>query len=376
MNVKFLKWQFKAWLTPFVILATILVVTSVLRTNLDSLYLTAGSSTSAQTVAQNVANTHFSYIFTIAYIGSIVFAFLSADYKYKPDRYDAYAQLPVRKNEVKLTRTFLGLGLILGMFTAASWASTGAIAVRLAYLARRGTEGTLLEFNYLYFLLAYFVGFFGLAFLHFINSALANMGHSVWSALMCLLFGNIVLGSSLPLILQFFIPRDAMGFISPGSATIYQLFGLLAVRAAKLTVSLKDAQVFAYYFNGITTCLVGGLSLVYLFMRKDMSGEFAGSKRYDTFGKELLPHLTALGVAAALGTLGRQISTPSYAIMPPELGTFLIVVFMASYLIGLLAYFGTLRIRGRHWIIFACVSILAVVFFFTGLALGYPVAAR
>ena len=375
MNSKFVKWQLKAWLVPLIILGVYGLLAIVLP-RLSENYIVTGdvpeylARNSISSAIGGFANMALS---TGVFL-SLILTIISSDYKWKRTRYDAYAQLPLCKNGIKRHRMILSLALVGAMFTLHYWLGTGTFALRWLSLkqAASSSGGIVGEFDFMPILLSYLLGLVGLSAVHLTNFAIASMSHSLWSALMMLLLGNLVITLGPTLVLGYFFPffgRSSIDMFAYGSVTgvdvVYRLSDIFSKKAAFIEPKLSNEVLISLVVGGVVTLGLGVGSFFYVFFRKEMSGEYCGGKSFDTFGKTLFPHAFALVVAFAIGQIGaaagKVILASGVAVAIIEM-----VFILLGYFVLLFVYFLTLKIGKWQWIIAGGIVVLAVVLFLIG----------
>ena len=376
MNKKFVKWQLKAWLIPLIIIGVYGLLAIVLP-RLTENYVVYNPDFPEYVINKSISSAVSGFSNTAISTGvflSLVLSIISADYKWKGNRYDAYAQLPLGKNGIKRHRMILSLALVAAMFTVHYWLGAGTFALRWASLNQVAAEtgGRIGGVDFLPILWSYLLVLPGMAMVHLINFAIGSMSHSLWSALTMMLLGNLVIALGPVFVLRFLLPYCG---ITSGNAYsygailsldfVYRVSQIFADKAAYFERVVQLPVLIALVVGGIGTLALGIGSFFYVFFRKEMSGEYCGGKDFDSFGKTLFPHAVAFAVAFALGNLGLNVHITA---LTNNLGlAILTLVFvLLGYFILLLVYFLTLRLDKKQWIIAGSIVALAIILFVIG----------
>lgn len=375
MNSKFVKWQLKAWLVPLLILGVYGLLAIVLPRLSENYIVSPDVPEYVMRKSIEGAVSGFSQMaLSTAVILSLILSVISSDYKWKRTRYDAYAQLPLCQNGVKRHRMILSLAIVAAMFTLHYWLGAGTFALRWLSLkqAAASSGGLIGGVDFMPILLSYLLGLVGLSAVHLTNFAISSMSHSLWSALMMLLLGNLVITLGPTLVLGYFFPffgRSSYDMFAYGSVTgmdlVYRLNSVFSSKAALFDTTLSQEILIALIVGGVVTLGLGVGSFFYVFFRKEMSGEYCGGKSFDTFGKTLFPHAFALVVAFGIGQIGaaagKVILASGMAVAIIEM-----VFILLGYIVLLFVYFLTLKIGKWQWIIAGGIVALAVVLFLLG----------
>ena len=187
-----------------------------------------------------------------------------------------------------------------------------------------------------------------------------------------MLLGNLVIALGPVFVLRFLLPYCG---ITSGNAYsygailsldfVYRVSQIFADKAAYFERVVQLPVLIALVVGGIGTLALGNGSFFYVFLRKEMSGEYCGGKDFDSFGKTLFPHAVAFAVAFALGNLGLNVHITA---LTNNLGlAILTLVFvLLGYFILLLVYFLTLRLDKKQWIIAGRIVAFAIILFVIG----------
>lgn len=380
MNSKFVKWQLKAWLVPLIILGVYGLLAIVLP-RLSENYIVSPDVPEyvMKKSIEGAVNGFSQMALSTAVILSLILSIISSDYKWKRTRYDAYAQLPLCQNGVKRHRMILSLAIVAAMFTLHYWLGAGTFALRWLSLkqAAASSGGLIGGVDFMPILLSYLLGLVGLSAVHLTNFAISSMSHSLWSALMMLLLGNLVITLGPTLVLGYILPFcgvHSTKMFAYGSVTgmdlVYRLSSVFSSKAALFDANLSQEILIALIVGGVATLGLGVGSFFYVFFRKEMSGEYCGGKSFDSFGKTLFPHALALVVAFGIGQIGMLggiliISNVAVAIIE-------MVFILLGYFVLLFVYFLTPKIGKWQWLIAACISVLAIVLFVVAMNVPIP----
>lgn len=378
---KRIAYQFKEWLLPILLIGVIGLVEVL--SNLSSARLVYQSDTVpgvGRNIAASASRSVFFSALIVALILGFVLALLSSDYKFKKDRYDAYGQLPVGVNGIRKLRVIFGLVAVDVVFTLLMAAGAIELLIKSAIANATLQQGfSLVEIDYLSFLVFYAYGVVMLSAVFLFTCALSSMSHSFWSAICLMVVGNAILVVLIDSIVNYCIPyRDANAFYNANSFGVFGLFvvgDLFARKAALEPFNLASARLAYLLMAQFITLGVGVGSGFYLYFRKEPSGEYCGSKRYDTLPKELLPHIMmgAYAFLIAASSYSVQVTTSDQAVATLlarlfSLGS--VIGFAGVYIVLLLVYFGTLRLKKIHWILYGAIVGLILILTVIAMVIG------
>ena len=291
MNKKLLKTTIKEFLPIFIIITIILISFAISGGNLQSYHVYANNSNNYVNSPYNlsVSNTIGIYLYLVpTFLVAIIIPFFAMNYRYNLAKADFYMSLPLKEKELKRYRVLTMLVILLIAFTLSF--IVFFITARSAYLSDIGKYANddryhLFNYNFIYFILVFFILLAALTAHYFISAALFNQSNSSkqsFNIVFATLLIPFIFAPTISLILSIY-ENNALGIYSVDYSPILlsptfltdKLLSSLSI--GHNFVLCKTAFQDSLIWTSISLLGLGGIGCGYYVLGvKDPSGEYSG----------------------------------------------------------------------------------------------------
>jgi len=293
MNKQYFRYLLKQWLpliiVPFFLLITPCFIVSMVTDCYSYKY--HDGYTGAIPWAMMIALT---FLVVASVIFSSILPLFVESYRFGKRSADTYYSLPFKPLELRKTRMFLALGILLVVFSLAYWIPSGIYYIRYAsisapsedYIKDRLMDPLWLTAAYGTLLVLLSANFF-------VSSFFVRLGNSPLSSIILLLAGHAILCGLLPTIglwisliagmadwtssFLTIVGMQNYGASFPVFLFIFAFFSPMSNSGVLSQAITELPNQIALSISLIVVLSSGALSLIYLLNKKDPSGEFSGA---------------------------------------------------------------------------------------------------
>lgn len=294
MNRKYVKYVAKKWLPFFFILLFAIGSIPLLSSLLSTPYAYADISSSGETYYTNYPTTLILHTLVPGLIATFILPFAVYSFRYGRRSADCYLSFPAKPNSIRNTRLLVGLVYLEIAVFCAYWLSNGIFAFRQAVTNIPAATNHTYFFRYMlayqWSPLVYLCIALAVAAQYFANCFFVSLGNNVLGSIIMLIAGDIIMLSIVFTPVSFIYVWLAKAGVSSSTFTASFFFGAGWLFSGTMIYTVFNPLMLGNnpYLHYLTQswdfwlCLIlyvgfAVFAAVYVFKRKDPSGEYFGA---------------------------------------------------------------------------------------------------